>query len=160
MGDDTERSLRRWKWIALVAMTSTGLLLAALVLVVVFLGRPAAQADERLIGTWQSDADRTVDSWRERRPMDKKAEADLRKLFGKVRLTFTNTTFTSELDGVTNSARYEVLARDKVSVVIRELDSHPLLRDMSEFVVLHFDGPDSFWLYPAGGIPECFKRVK
>jgi hypothetical protein len=161
MGARTERSLRRWKWIAVVAIASAGILLAALVVTAVSLLRATHQTDERLSGTWQSDADRTLAALREGRPVEEKQEAALRKLFGKLRVTYTGRTCTTELDGVTESSRYEVLGRDKLSVVIREIETKLSPLEVTEFAVIHFDGPDSYWLYTKiGSIREYFKRVR
>lgn len=161
MGTYSGKSLRRWKWIAVVAITSTGILLAALTVAVLSLLRPARQIDERLIGTWQSDADRTITAMRARRPVDEKQEAALRKIFGKLRITYNKTTYTTALDGVTESNRYEVLGRDRLSVVIRDVEATPSPLEVTEFAVIQFDGPDSYWLYSKmGGIAEYFKRVR
>jgi hypothetical protein len=147
MRADTERSLRRWKRIAVVAIAAAGILLAALVATAITLWRPARQTDVRLIGSWQSDADRTIAGMRERRPADEKQEAALRRLFGKLRVTYAATAYTAELEGVTEATRYEVLGRDKMSVVIREFETNPLPIEVTQFSVIHFDGADSYWLY-------------
>ena len=161
MGTEAEVSLRRWKLIAGLALASSGALLVILAVMLALLLRPARQTDERLIGTWQSDADRTIADLRQRRPADDKQEAALRKLFGRLRVTYYPTTYTTELDGVTESCRYEVLGRDKHSVAVREIDPKPWPLELSEFTVIQFDGPDSYWLYTQiGGIREYFKRVR
>lgn len=161
MRADAEQALGRWKWIAGFALATSVALLAALVVAVAILQRPARQTDKRLIGTWQSDADRTIAELRQRRPVDEKQEAALRKLFGKLRITYTETTYTTELNGVTESNRYEVLGRDKHSVVIREINPKPPILEVTEFGVIHFDGPDCFWVYTeVGGLCEFFKRVR
>ena len=57
--------------------------------------------------------------------------------------------------------RYEVLGRDTMSVVIRDIESKPSPPDETEFSVIQFDGSDSYWLYTKiGGVKEYFKRVK
>ena len=76
-----------------VALAGCGVLLAVNV-VVGYQHFFARQSDERLIGTWQSDADRTIAGLRERRPMEEK----FYKLFGKLRVTYTDATYTTELD--------------------------------------------------------------
>ena len=127
----------------------------------VLLVRARRQADDRLWGTWQSDADRTIAGIRERRPVDEKQEAALRRLFGKLKITYTATTFTTELNGVTELNPYEMLGRDQHSVVIRELGPKPQgLEDLSEFTVIYFEGPDVYWLHTQlGGVREYFKRI-
>ena len=65
------------------------------------------------------------------------------------------------LPGHVIANRYEVLGRDKYSVVIREIDPKPSALDLTEFAVIHFEGPDSYWLYTkVGGIREFFNRVR
>lgn len=162
---DAEQTSRRWKWVAIASLLVAAGSLAALVAAVVLPIRILRVTDDRLIGTWQSDADRTIAGIRERRPVDDQHEAALRTLFGKLRVTYTATTYTTELDGKTESSRYEVLGRDKHSVVIREVEPKPSplvgIVELSEFDVIHFDGPDSYWLYTQiGGVREYFKRVR
>ena len=125
----------------------------------------APLTDDRLLGTWQSDADRTIAGIREQRPVDDKQEIALRKLFGRMRITYTPATYTVELGGTNDSHRYEVLGKDKHSVVIREVGRRPSAMDglfaQSEFSVIQYTGPDSYWLYTQiGGIREYFKRAR
>lgn len=153
---NTENSLRRWKRIA---VASAGILL---VVAVVFLLGLAHKTDDRLIGTWQSDANRTIAAMSEQQRVDEKLEA-FRKLFGKLRITYTEAEYTTEWDGITQSGRYEILGQDKLSVVIREIDpeSSPFQLEMTQFMVIHFDGPDLYWVHTmGGGIREYFKRIK
>lgn len=159
-----EQSLRRWKCVAILAMGSAAALLAAL-LATIFV-RPGRLVDERLIGTWQSDADRTIAGIRERRPVDEKQEAGLRQLFGKLRLTYSDSNISVDLDGEQKVQPFQVLGRDRHSVVIRsKVPAAPPTMvnalQMSEFDVLHFDGEDSYWVYDnLGGTREYFKRVR
>src|SRR5437870_1342151 len=125
MGPEAVRSARRWQWTAAAALVVAGASLAALVAVLALAPRTARLTDDRLIGTWQSDADRTIAGIRERRPVDDKQQAGLRKLFGKMRVTYSATTYTIELDGTSESHRYEVLGKDKHSVVIRGVERKP-----------------------------------
>lgn len=117
--------------------------------------------DNRLIGTWQSDADQTIAVIRELRPVSKEQEAALRKIFGKLRVTYAETKCTTELDGITKSHPYQVLGRDKVSVVIRSpVTELPPLK-LSEFTIIHFEDANTYWLYTQiGEVKEYFKRVK
>ena len=165
MGTEAERSSRRWKWVAVVSLLAAVASLTALVAVLVLPDRAARVTDDRLIGTWQSDADRTIAGMRERKPVDDKQETALRTLFGKLRVTYTQTALTTDLDGKAETGRYEVLGKDKHSVAIREIKDKPSpldgVVDLSEFTVIQFDGPDSYWLYTQiGGIREYFKRVR
>src|SRR5262249_29425075 len=161
MGAQAEQALRRWKWTARLALALAAFLAAALVVSVTRQLWSAVPADERLIGTWQSDVDRTIAAARQQRPVDEQQEAAFRRLFGKLRITYATTTYTTELDGVTRSGRYEVLGRDKLSVVVREVEPNSSPLEVTEFAVLHFDGPDLFWVYTkVGGTREYFRRVR
>jgi hypothetical protein len=164
MGGSAWSSARRWKWCTVATLFVAGGAPAALVIVLVRPIRIGRISDDRLYGTWQSDADRTVAGIRDRKPVDETHEAALRKLFGKLLVTYTPTTFTTELDGATQEYKYEVLGKDKHSVVIREIEPKPTPLDalnLSEFTVIQFDGPDSYWLYTSiGGIREHFKRLR
>ncbi len=80
-------------------------------------------------------------------------------------MTYDSTTYTWELDGSITTERYEVLGRDKCSVVIRDIDPNPLGMDeffeLSEFAVIQFDGPDSYWIESQlGRYREYFKRIQ
>jgi hypothetical protein len=162
MGEVAEQS-HRWKRTAIVAIAVAvcSLIASAAVTVPVLFTR---MPDHRLIGTWQSDADRTIAGIGEREPMDAKREAALRKLFGKLRVTYTLVTVTMELDSWTKTGRYEVLGKDKCSVVIRDIQDKPSpldeITDLSTFTVIQFDGPDSYWLTTIDGSREYFKRVR
>jgi hypothetical protein len=129
---------------------------------VVFLLRAQAP-DDRLIGTWQSDAGRTIAHLREHKSVDDKQEAGLRKIFGKLRLTYTASVVKSEMNGTAETEKYEVLGKDKRSVVIRvpRKTELPEALEGSEFTLIHFDGPDSYWIYiPLVNMREYFKRVR
>jgi hypothetical protein len=165
MDAEAERSSRRWKWVAVASLLAAAGSLASLIAVFVLPIRINRETDDRLIGAWQSDADRTIAGFRERKPVDDKQEAALRKLFGKLRVTWTPTGCTTELDGTIEAHRYELLGKDKLSVVVREIKEKPSPLDgvveLSEFTVIQFDGPDSYWLTTQiGGIREYFKRVQ
>lgn len=117
--------------------------------------------DPRLIGNWISDKERTREHFSEH--MSEPQKEKLSSLFGKLRVTYTPTAYTTELDGQTETFPYAVLGVDKHSVVIRD-DSAPNpdldILEMSTFSKIHFDGPDSYWVITEiGGITEYFRRV-
>ena len=165
MGADTQLSSRRWKWVAFAALLIAAGSLALVTAGIALPFRNTRVIDERLLGTWQSDADRTIAGIREQRPVDDRQEAALRKLFGTMRVTYSTTDCSIQLNGPAESSKYEVLGKDKHSVVIRGAERKPSPMDgvfeLSEFVIIQFDGPDSYWLYTQiGGIREYFKRVR
>lgn len=143
------------------------LILAVVLLIglAVILSRNTRQIDHRLIGTWQSDADRTIALILGPPPYDdeaKRKEAKLRTLYGKMRITFTTTTWSSELDGNVDSGKYEVLGKDKVSVVIRHTRTQPDPLDfleLSSFRIVCFEGKD-FYTSHSELSDEIFKRIK
>lgn len=158
---DPETSLRTWKRIAFmslaVAILASGV--AGLLL------RLRFQRDDRLFGTWQSDADRTIAAIREVRPVDEARETALRKLYGQLRITYTGNTYTSDLHGSTETTRYQVLDKDDRSVVIGEIDPKPSELDeilqSSRFTVIHFDGPDTYWIHVQHtDTREYFRRLR
>jgi hypothetical protein len=122
--------------------------------------RSMRRVEPRLIGTWKSDAERTVEEIRRTRRLTEEQLGRTAALFGKLRVTYTPTHFTTHLDGMTATAPYEVLGCDPNSVVFRDL-SPPRAPDLglSAFTVIHFDGADAFWLdSELGGVREYFRR--
>ncbi len=117
--------------------------------------------DPRLIGNWISDKERTLEHFPEHLSDPQKEK--LSSLFGKLRVTYTPTEYTTELDGQIETFPYTVLGLDQHSVVIRD-DSAPNpdldILEMSTFSKIHFDGPDSYWVITEiGGLTEYFRRV-
>lgn len=164
MGVDAERAARRWRWVAFASLVVAIGSVAALVVVLVLPVRGARMTDDRLIGTWRSDADRTLAGLREQRPVDEKQEAALRKLFGKLRVTYAPASCVTELEGAIDTHNYEVLGKDRQSVVTRDVRDGPSplngIIELSEFTVIQFDGPDSYWLTTPIGIREYFERIR
>ena len=117
--------------------------------------------EPRLIGDWISHKDRTREHFPEH--MTEPQKEQLSSLFGKLRVTYARTEYTTELDGQIETAPYTVLGLDKHSVVIRD-DSAPNpdldILEMSTFSKIHFDGLDSYWVFTEiGGLTEYFRRV-
>jgi len=117
--------------------------------------------DPRLLGTWVSDRERTLESLGP--STSDEGRAKLENLFGKLKIAYTESTITTELDDHVETIPYTVLGVDEHSVVIRD-DSPPdpdmAVLEMSTFSKIHFDGDDSYWVSTEiGGITEYFKRV-
>lgn len=147
-----------WKILTL-AFAATSILLL-LMLLKQYLG-PKRIYEPRLMGTWISDKEQTLEHFPEH--MTEPQKEKLSSLFGKLRVTYTPTEYTTELDGQTETFPYAVLGVDKHSVVIRD-DSAPNpdldFLEMSTFSKIHFDGPDSYSVTTEiGGITEYFRRV-
>lgn len=124
------------------------------------------RTDARLLGTWKSDADLTMASLERKSSRDAEREAKLRSLFGKMRITWTATQVTSDLEGYLDTDKYKVLASDTDSVTIQSEETTPSPLDglgLPTVHVIHFVGADTYWLDisgGSGGMREYFTRVK
>ncbi|HEX4591976.1 MAG TPA: hypothetical protein VH120_18725 [Gemmataceae bacterium] len=118
----------------------------------------ARPGDPRLIGTWQSDADATIAEMRKAKVVTEQQEKALRKLFGRMKITYSPTTFTTELDGVLETRPYQVLSRDRESVVLKEWSS---LTNKEEQYRIRFIDRDTYWVdVEQFKLSECFRRLK
>jgi hypothetical protein len=131
----------------------------ALAIGLVWKGASNRLVDDRLLGTWQSDRERTMEGFKRGRSLTEKQEAMFANMLGKLKITYSRTTFTTELDGVVETQRYEVLGKDERTVVLRELDRKPPQDIFPAFSLIEFDGPDSYCVQ-TGNFREYFKRVE
>jgi hypothetical protein len=116
------------------------------------------RGDPRLIGIWQSDADATITELRKARPVTDKQEVAMRKLFGKMKITYTDATITTELNGVVDNQPYQVVSRDGESVVVK---SWSALSKKDEQWRLRFIGSDTYWVdVEQFALSECFRRIR
>ena len=113
--------------------------------------------EPRLIGTWMSDAERTLKGY-----TDVEAEK-LGRIFGKMRVTYNGSELHTELDGSVQSAPYVVLGVDENSCVIQDnLNLAPTISDLglSSFTKIHFEGKSYYWVSTEiGGIQEYFRKI-
>lgn len=133
--------------------------------------------DSRLLGTWKSDVDRTLAALRLEQRVSAKREADFRKQFGKLRITYTAEAYVTEfadhfipaLNGKPTTYQYKVLGLDQHSVVIQscESESDPAIERLSEelrwssFTIIHFEGPETYSVHVAeSNLREYFQRMK
>lgn len=163
--DDEPRPRRRRKavrrgWNPLVVGGSV----AGIVLVVVAVAWIAVRygksrrGDSRLIGTWQSDANATIAGIKAARTVTDTQEAAMRKLFGRMKLTYTADTITTELDGPPDTQPYQVVSKDGDSVVIK---SWFALSKKDEQFRIRFVGNDTYWVdVEQFSISECFRRIQ
>lgn len=111
---------------------------------------PLLSPPTRLRGVWKSDRKMTF------RLMKADAFGDrtkwFQKLFGKMVLRWGTKYVTSELDGHIVKERYEVVAVDASSVLIRQA--------AGELRQLHFVNDDLYFLVVGNGLCEYFRRVK
>jgi len=112
--------------------------------------------DSRLIGTWRSDARKTVREIASRRDMRLAKNKKLASMFGKLELRYTRSRCYSRFEDYESVSAYKVVAKDKYSVVV--VSMNPIAG--KTIVHIHFDG-NHYWV-PLGssGLREFFKRVK
>lgn len=164
MSSAPEKFERRLKLASDASVMLCVLLIAGVCLLMFWKTR---RVDGRLIGTWQSDADRTILQILGPPPYDQektKRESKLRNLFGNMRITYTDRSYTTSFQGTVETVPYEVLGSDKVSVVIRSLSKGPSPLDvleLSSFQIIRFEGTDYYQIHSeAGGLVEVFRRVR
>jgi hypothetical protein len=150
---------RGWNPATVVAVTiGVAVALGLTILGGVRLFRP--KSDPRLIGTWQSDADATIAHRKTTHPVTEKNEAAMRKLFGKMRITYTARDLTSELSAVVETQPYQIVSKDGESVTIREYSP---LEKKDVVVRIRFVDADTYWVDVSNelfSLSECFRRVK
>ncbi len=122
-----------------------------------------ARDDARLHGTWRSNRDATVAAAFERDPRWKTAPpekvAGFRELFGRMRVTYSKRTATSDYRGEASRFGYRVVKSGPDFVVIRMDTPHDQERDIR---IRFVDGGSSYWIESGSlgnGIEERFDRV-
>ncbi|MBL0731202.1 hypothetical protein [Piscinibacter sp. HJYY11] len=115
--------------------------------------KPQRRIDKRLLGTWKSDKERTIERWRYERPLDSVQREKFESIFGKLVLRVTETHYYGTFDEDKFSGQYTVLASDERSVCI----SHKLA-GTQELKQYFFEGNHMYVL--VGYNIEFFKRVE
>jgi hypothetical protein len=111
--------------------------------------------DSRLIGTWRSDARRTIKEIAARRDIPASKRRALARLFGKLELRYTRTHCHTKYESHSSINRYTVLAKDISSVAL--LTTTPLAGMQIHHI--HFEG-DYYWIFLGSGkVREFFRRV-
>ena len=107
--------------------------------------------DNRLLGRWRSDGQRTKKEIAARRDISAERRKRLRPFFGRMELRFTRSRYYSTIDGETHASRYTVLAKDADSVVT-----------LSEGRIghIHFEGARFWILVGSGAFREFFRRLE
>jgi hypothetical protein len=119
---------------------------------------PARQGDSRLLGTWKSDADATIAEFKKTKPVSDKTEQGLRKIFGKLKVTYTRSTITTDFDGTVDTQPYEVVAKEGNVVALRYFSSQT---QKDETARIEFVDSDTYWLeMRQAKLRECFRRVR
>jgi hypothetical protein len=149
-------SRRQWNPIAIASIIAACLLAIGLAAWGgIYLSRP--KHDARLIGTWISDAEATIADQMKIRTVTEKNEAAMRKLFGKMKVTFTANTVTTDMDGEFDTQPYHVISQAADSVTIKEY----VAGKKGYFVVrMRFEDADTYLVdAKLVNLAECFRRV-
>jgi len=112
--------------------------------------------DSRLLGTWKSDRRKTFKNFRPKPGASPAAVKQLKAIFGKLMVRWGKGRYYTEMDGRRDRFKYEVVARDSCSVVVRvhdALSSEPRLRQIT------FEG-DYYWTSLGANMGEYFRRIQ
>jgi hypothetical protein len=109
-----------------------------------------------LVGTWQSDRRRSLRHYKSATRKIPPRHRKFRAIFGKLKVRWTRQRCYTEFMGSKSWGKYEIVASDSTSVVVRTLiaDDEPTLQQ------IHFEGPDTYWVGCAGMLCEYFQRLK
>jgi hypothetical protein len=150
--------------------TTIAFAVLSLILGVVLTGRSRESStnDSRLIGTWMSDKERTIEMMAASTDKEGEAFHKLATLLGRMKVHYSKETIYIEMDGKIDSSAYEVLGTDRHSCVIKiaidddtkidaEIDD---ILKISSFSTVHFADANTYWVTSQfGGFHEYFKRV-
>lgn len=143
-------------------------LVVLFVTVVIVAQVPPPICDARLIGTWQSDAERTIAELRVSRSISDEQHTKLQALFGKLRITYaTDGRWKSDLEGHIDRGRYRIYRHAGTLLSLLAYHDHPTKLQQLGIEVeptyyrIQFDGDDGYWLtHDNDGSREYFRRVR
>jgi hypothetical protein len=114
--------------------------------------------EAQLLGAWKSDADATIAEMRKTRPVTDKQEEELRKIFGRMTITYSSNSLTTQMDGVVETAAYEIVSKDRDFALIKV--HSPQSKKEVQYSV-QFADRDTYWVETGEmRVRECFRRVK
>src|SRR5439155_9865528 len=111
--------------------------------------------DRRLLGTWRSDARRTLKGWVFPPRMSAARRERFARIFGKLVIRYTPTRIISEFRGEQTVERYRVLGRDPGSVAIFAWEND---RRLGQITHIHFNKKHYWVLTSAVSNVEFFQR--
>jgi hypothetical protein len=83
----------------------------------------------------------------------------MRKLFGKMTITYAAKTYTWELNGTVETQPYTVVTREGDCIGLKTRS--PLKKDEDEVYRICFVGDDEYWVQTSvSDIVECFRRIR
>ena len=115
--------------------------------------------ERRLLGTWVSDARRTIGDLEKRRTLPAKSRKAMKAIFGRLRLRYTRSRCYSTLDLNTDALPYRVLATNSEGAVLTGRSLPEWLTPEEQIQHVRFVSDNLYWVC-IGGIHEYFRRVK
>jgi len=114
--------------------------------------------DRLLLGTWKSDRRRTFRHWKSRPEVSAANHRKFRLLFGKLTIRWTPKYCYTDFDGDRSRGRYEVVATDFDSIVVRVDAPSWMGEGETKLYHIHFED-DYYWMALTSGFVEWFRRV-
>lgn len=112
--------------------------------------------ERRLLGKWRSDRQRSLRHYKAGPQSTSTAQRKFRGLFGKMTVRWTPQRCAFELMGTEWSSKYEIIASDDQSVIVRMSDAN----GTDTVAQITFEGNEFYWVGCQGLLCEWFKRVK
>jgi len=114
--------------------------------------------DERLIGTWISDKDKTIKWLRENRKYSDERLERVFKIYGKLKLTISKTKVISEYDGNVEEQPIEIIAIEGDTIAIKAVDG---LSNCPEIRIIRIEDENTYSIYQdMFDIREYFRRIE
>jgi len=144
--------------IVIAALVAGAVVVGVVAVVLIMQIAKSRHTDPRLFGTWRSDADATVAEIKKTRTLTDEQEQKLKTmLFGKMKITYTATTVTTDFDGTVESQSYEVVRKNADSVTLKAWS--PLTKKDETFRI-RFVGTETYWVdSEVANVSECFRRI-
>jgi len=119
--------------------------------------RAQQTSDKRLLGTWKSDARRTLERWVYPAGLSDTRRRRFARLFGRLTVRYTPSRIVSEFRGYRTVDRYKVMGKDQGGVAILSWKNDSSRGEISH---IHFDG-NHYWVM-TGAVPnvEFFRRLR
>ncbi len=113
--------------------------------------------DDRLIGTWISDKEKTLCVMEKSRNLTEKQRNWFEQNLGKLRIKYTKDNVTIWFDDEPMTEKLKIIATDSDSVVL--LGNDPFDEE-AKLVMVTFEDNDNYWVYSdLGNYVEYFKRI-
>ena len=114
--------------------------------------------DDRLIGTWISDKEKTLCVMEKSRNLTEKQKKWFEQNLGKLRFKYTKDNVTIWFGDEPTTEKLKIVAKDRDSIVLIGKDP---IDEEAKLVMITFEDNDNYWVYSdLGNYVEYFKRIK